>query len=93
MTKLNFALARVVLLILCLYLAGLTALAQTSTYNIKPSDLPPPNPAEDATNPPRVIPRPAGAKFNVPAGFSVETFAEGDFTQPRWMALAPNGDV
>lgn len=62
-------------------------------YDIKPSDLPPPNPAEDAVNPPRVIPRPADAKLNMPPGFSVETFAEGEFTQPRWMALAPNGDV
>lgn len=62
-------------------------------YDIKPSDLPPPNPAEDAVNPPRVIPRPADAKLNMPPGFSIETFAEGDFREPRWMALAPNGDV
>ncbi|HET9480091.1 MAG TPA: hypothetical protein VFO72_12130, partial [Pyrinomonadaceae bacterium] len=57
-------------------------------YNIKPSDLPPPNPAEDAVNPPRVIPRPAGAQLILPPGFSANTFAEGDFTQPRWLALA-----
>jgi glucose/arabinose dehydrogenase len=44
------------------------------------------------TNPPRVIPRPEGANLNLPAGFEIGTFAEG-FTQPRWMALAPNGDV
>jgi glucose/arabinose dehydrogenase len=62
-------------------------------YDIKPGDLPPPNPAEDAVNPPRVIPRPADAKLNMPPGFSVETFAEGEFREPRWMALAPNGDV
>ena len=62
-------------------------------YNIKPSDLPPPNPAEDAVNPPRVIPRPADAKLIMPPGFSADTFAEGDFREPRWMALAPNGDV
>ncbi|HTG93716.1 MAG TPA: sorbosone dehydrogenase family protein, partial [Pyrinomonadaceae bacterium] len=36
---------------------------------------------------------PADAKLNLPPGFSVGTFAEGGFTQPRWMALAPNGDV
>jgi glucose/arabinose dehydrogenase len=61
-------------------------------YDIKPTDLPPPNATEDATNPPRVIPRPADAKLNLPPGFAVDTFAEG-FTQPRWMALARNGDV
>lgn len=62
-------------------------------YNIKPSDLPAPNPAEDAVNPPRVVPRPAGAQLIVPPGFSVDTFAEGEFREPRWLALAPNGDV
>jgi glucose/arabinose dehydrogenase len=62
-------------------------------YDIKPSDLPPPNPAEDAVNPPRIIPKPAEAKLNLPPGFAASTFAEGDFKQPRWMALAPNGDV
>ena len=63
------------------------------TYNLKPSDLPPPNPAEDAVNPPRVVPRPPGAQLIMPPGFSVATFAEGDFREPRWLALAPNGDV
>lgn len=62
-------------------------------YNIKPSDLPPPNPAEDAVNPPRVVSRPAGAQLTMPPGFSVDTFAEGEFREPRWLALAPNGDV
>jgi len=62
-------------------------------YDLKPSDLPPPNPAEDAVNPPRVVPRPAGAQLIMPPGFSVDTFAEGDFREPRWLALAPNGDV
>lgn len=62
-------------------------------YDLKPSDLPPPNPAEDAVNPPRVVPRPPGAQLIMPPGFSVDTFAEGDFREPRWLALAPNGDV
>jgi len=67
--------------------------ATLAHFDIKPSDLPAPNATEDATNPPRVISRPADAKLNLPPGFSVDTFAEGGFTQPRWMALAPNGDV
>ena len=73
--------------------SGTAPASPLRTYNIKPSDLPPPNPAEDAVNPPRVVPRPAGAQLIMPPGFSVATFAEGDFREPRWLALAPNGDV
>ncbi len=62
-------------------------------YEIKPADLPPPNDTPDAQNPPNVIPPPAGAQLNLPPGFKVNTFAEGDFKRPRWMVLAPNGDV
>lgn len=62
-------------------------------YEIRAADLPPPNPAEDAVNAPRIVPRPAGANLIMPPGFSADTFAEGEFTQPRWLALAPNGDV
>jgi glucose/arabinose dehydrogenase len=98
MTKLTVAIINGLLLVLSF--SPTTALAQTSTmsptlghYNIKPADLPPPNASEDAVNPPRVVPRPADAKLMMPAGFSVETFAEGEFTQPRWLAQAPNGDV
>jgi glucose/arabinose dehydrogenase len=65
----------------------------TAHYNIKPSDLPPPKIEDDVNNGPRVVPQPADAKLNVPAGFQVSVFAEGGFTRPRWMALAPNGDV
>lgn len=62
-------------------------------YNITPADLPPPGATQSALNMPRVVPRPAGAAFVHPAGFEVSLFAEGDFEEPRWMALAPNGDV
>jgi glucose/arabinose dehydrogenase len=63
-------------------------------YEIKPSDLPPPNATPDADNGPRVIPRPAGAELQLPPGFKVNVYAEGgDFRRPRWLALAPNGDV
>ncbi|HBE82807.1 MAG TPA: L-sorbosone dehydrogenase, partial [Blastocatellia bacterium] len=48
---------------------------------------------ESARRPSRVIPQPADATLTVPKGFKVNVFAEGDFTYPRWMALAPNGDV
>jgi glucose/arabinose dehydrogenase len=63
-------------------------------YEIKPSDLPPPNDTPDAENGPRVIPRPAGAELQLPPGFKAGVYAEGgDFRRPRWLALAPNGDV
>src|SRR6266852_9694352 len=62
-------------------------------HEIKPAELPPPKLENEVTNPPRVIPKPEGAKLNLPPGFEISTFAEGGFTRPRWMALAPNGDV
>ena len=71
----------------------LTANAPLAHYDIKPSDLPPPKIENDVNNGPRVIPQPADAKLNVPKGFEVSTFADGGFERPRWMALAPNGDV
>ena len=62
-------------------------------YEIKASDLPSPKIENEVNNGPRVIPRPEGATLNMPPGFEVSTFAEGEFNRPRWMALAPNGDV
>ena len=67
--------------------------APLAHFEIKPSDLPAPKVNNDANNPPRVIGQPSDAKLNVPKGFAVSTFAEGGFERPRWMALAPNGDV
>jgi glucose/arabinose dehydrogenase len=43
-------------------------------------------------NPPIVISPPANFRPQVPAGFKVSVFAKG-FTEPRWLAVAPNGDV
>jgi glucose/arabinose dehydrogenase len=62
-------------------------------YEITPATLPPPNLGPDAENPPRVVPKPADASLHLPPGFEVSTFAEGDFKNARWMALAPNGDI
>src|SRR3954452_19507290 len=47
----------------------------------------PPNP-----NAPTVVPRPAGAKITVPAGFSVDEYAAG-FARPRFMVEGPGGEV
>ena len=62
-------------------------------YEIKPEDLPPPFATESASHSSRIVPQPPGAMLNVPPGFKVSVYAEGDFKNPRWLALAPNGDV
>ena len=33
------------------------------------------------------------AALKLPKNFKISVFAEGGFTYPRWMTLAPNGDV
>jgi len=76
-----------------LQLIATVASAQAPRYEIKPSDLPPPNLAKEVNNSPRIVPEPQGTTLNLPPGFEIRTFAEGDFKLPRWMALAPNGDV
>src|SRR5208337_3464513 len=43
-------------------------------------------------NPPVVVPPPSNFQPQVPPGFKVSIFARG-FDQPRWLAVAPNGDV
>jgi glucose/arabinose dehydrogenase len=56
-------------------------------------DLPAPSaPSQAASNPPAQRPRPAGAKPVVPAGFSVELYAD-ELDTPRVIRVAPNGDV
>ena len=62
-------------------------------HHIRPQDLPPADHTPSADNTPVVIPQPPDAKLTMPPGFEATTFAEGDFQRPRWMALAPNGDV
>jgi glucose/arabinose dehydrogenase len=43
-------------------------------------------------NDPVIVPRPANFRPQVPPGFDVSIFATG-FAEPRWLAVAPNGDV
>jgi hypothetical protein len=59
---------------------------------IKPENLPRPGATPSATNFSRIVPRPASAVPQVPAGFKIELFAEG-LSGPRQMRTAPNGDV
>ena len=45
-----------------------------------------------SANPAVMVTPPTSFQPQVPAGFRVSMFARG-FEEPRWMAVAPNGDV
>lgn len=62
-------------------------------FNIKPSDLPAPFGTESARRNSKIVPQSENATLTLPKGFKINVFAEGGFREPRWMALAPNGDV
>lgn len=61
-------------------------------FSISSGSLPTPYATAAADNTSEVIRRPAGALPKVPEGFAVSAFAPG-VSDPRWMTLAPNGDV
>src|SRR5580693_5644193 len=54
--------------------------------------LAPPYATPSANNGPHVIPQPAGAQLHVPAGFSVNVYAE-NFERPRYMLQGPSGEL
>ena len=62
------------------------------TILISPTSLPQPFATPSADNGPRIIPQPADASLKLPPGFKAEVFAEG-LNNPRWLTVAPNGDV
>lgn len=64
-----------------------------TVFSYDPAKLASPFETESARRGSRVVPQPPNATLTVPKGFKVNVFAEGDFRNPRWMALAPNGDV
>jgi hypothetical protein len=66
---------------------------QPTVRSYDPAKLPPPYHTESAVRISRQVAQPSNATLRVPKGFKVNVFAEGGFRQPRWMALAPNGDV
>lgn len=66
---------------------------KATKYLIKPKDLPKPFETKSALRPSKLIEKPETAFLKMPEGFKINVFAEGGFTYPRWMALAPNGDV
>ena len=74
------AIIAVILLIavLALNLGGRRALIQARLLRIE--------------NQPTIVPPPPNFKPRVPPGFQTSTFATG-FASPRWLAVAPNGDI
>ncbi|HUO90652.1 MAG TPA: PQQ-dependent sugar dehydrogenase [Rhizomicrobium sp.] len=78
-----------------LFLATSWALAADipgQKFNISVNDLPKPYATPAVDNSSHVIARPPGALPSVPPGFKIEVYASG-LSNPRWMAVAPNGDV
>src|ERR1700712_2685966 len=61
-------------------------------FLLKPSDLPKPYASPAVANNNDAIPRPAGVMPKAPKGFIVSIYAD-KLTFPRFMGIAPNGDV
>lgn len=72
---------------------AIVAVDKPVVHRVDPANLPKPNDTKSAVRPSKTIPQPADAKLSMPRGFKINVFAEGNFREPRWMALAPNGDV
>ena len=66
---------------------------QPQTHQINPQDLPKPYASDSASRGSEVVEQPSDAKLYLPKGFKINVFAAGDFENPRWLTLAPNGDV
>ncbi|MFN7948660.1 MAG: sorbosone dehydrogenase family protein [Blastocatellia bacterium] len=68
-------------------------LARSERIIVSPDSLPQPFQTKSADNPSVIVPQPPDARLQVPAGFAVSLFAEGDFSVPRWIIEGPNGDL
>ena len=91
-----FAIFSIFILLACAKTGSSGAAASNNDLEhhvITPESLPPPFATRSAMNPSKVVAPPAGAELHSPPGFKIATYAEGGFKEPRWMALAPNGDV
>ena len=61
-------------------------------FDIQPGSMAAPHATPSASNSPETIARPKDATLHVPSGFTASLFAEG-LENPRWLAVAANGDV
>jgi glucose/arabinose dehydrogenase len=78
-------------LFLALFMIAPPQMKAQVTHGQKPP-LPAPYATRSAGNGPSRVKPPAGFLPTVPAGFRVNIFA-ADFKTPRWLAVAPNGDI
>lgn len=60
---------------------------------LTPDGLPKPFASESVRNPPSVTTQPSGAKLELPPGFQLSVFSEGEYQNPRWVKEGPNGDL
>ncbi|MCU1347338.1 MAG: cytochrome c, class [Acidobacteria bacterium] len=65
---------------------------QLQHHDVRADRLPPPFATKSAGNPPFVAGRPEGGALHLPPGFTIEVWAS-KLSDPRSLALAPNGDV
>ncbi len=70
----------------------LPSILPAQVTNGKKPQLPAPFATKSAGNPPEETKPPKGFLPTVPAGFRVNVFAT-DFDEPRWLTVAPNGDI
>jgi glucose/arabinose dehydrogenase len=73
------------------FLGAIPAVAQQVTYGKKPN-LPAPFATKSSGNGPDSARPPAGFLPKAPTGFQVSVYAK-DFKVPRFLAVAPNGDI
>jgi glucose/arabinose dehydrogenase len=78
-------------LFLALFVIAPPQMKAQITHGQKPQ-LPAPYATKSAGNGPSRVRPPAGFLPTVPAGFRVNIFA-ANFKTPRWLAVAPNGDI
>lgn len=66
--------------------------APGDSYLVSAADLPQPGATESSTNRSKLVPKPADASLQVPAGFKVEQIVSG-LENARQIVTAPNGDL
>jgi glucose/arabinose dehydrogenase len=74
------------------FLASASLTRAQEVTNGKKPDLPAPFASKSANNGAEEKKPPKGFLPRVPQGFKINIFAE-DFKEPRWMSVAPNGDI
>jgi glucose/arabinose dehydrogenase len=73
-------------------LAAAACLLALTAWQARKPALPRPFATPSSVNPPRVVPRPAGAELRVPPGFHIAEYASG-FLTPRMMIQGPQGEL